>query len=69
MVSPQMNRDPLIHSFYAYSRIPIWIYSEDGVLKECYLQRPLQLPVNSRQESDQEVYECQKDKRAETIGF
>ena len=38
MVSPQMNRDPLIHSFYAYSRIPIWIYSEDGVLKECYLR-------------------------------
>ena len=33
-----MNKDPLIYSFYAYSRIPIWIFEEDGTLSECYIR-------------------------------
>ena len=39
MSSPRFNQDPLIHSFYDYSRIPIWIFTEDGILTECYIRR------------------------------
>ena len=38
MVSLRMNKDPLIYSFYVYSRIPIWIFEEDGTLSECYIR-------------------------------
>lgn len=38
MVFPRINKDPLIQSFYAYSRIPIWIFEEDGTLTECYIR-------------------------------
>lgn len=38
MASPRFNRDTLIYSFYNYSRIPIWIFTEDGTLSECYIR-------------------------------